>query len=105
MEVLEMGRIGSSSLSERIVAVFIVYALGFLQAQLALADEKVPPESLCLEPFSDAHAHIIDFLQNGEFDNSDGRFQGVDPRGRIQKSSSVRYLALPYGEQWRRLTL
>lgn len=29
----------------------------------------------------------------------------MGPRGEIKNSSSVRFLALPYGEQWRRLTL
>jgi len=55
--------------------------------------------------FADAHVHLIDFLQNGAFDNSDGRFQGVGERGQITKGSATRYNPLPYGEQWRRLTL
>ena len=57
------------------------------------------------ERFSDSQFHLIEFLQNGSFDNSDGRFEGVGDRGRIKESTAVRYLALPYGEQWRRLTL
>ena len=55
--------------------------------------------------FSDAHVHLIDFLQNGAFDNSDGYFKGIGERGEIRGSKAVRYLALPFGEQWRRLTL
>jgi len=55
--------------------------------------------------FSDAHVHLIDFLQNGAFDNSDGYFKGIGERGEIRGSKVVRYLALPFGEQWRRLTL
>jgi hypothetical protein len=58
-----------------------------------------------LDRLSDSHVHIIDFLQNDAFDNSDGRFPGVGDRGQIKKASPMRYLALPYGEQWRRLTL
>ena len=57
------------------------------------------------ERFADAHVHIIDFLQNGAFDNHDGRFAGVGERGQITKGSTTRYNALPYGEQWRRLSL
>ncbi len=30
---------------------------------------------------------------------------GVGDRGQILKSKAPRYLALPYGQQWRRLTL
>ena len=55
--------------------------------------------------FSDAHVHLIDFLQNGAFDNSDGHFKGIGERREIRGSKAVRNLALPVGEQWRRLTL
>jgi len=57
------------------------------------------------ERFADAHVHIIDFLQNGAFDNHDGGFAGVGERGQTIKGSATRYNALPYGQQWRRLSL
>ena len=49
--------------------------------------------------YADAHVHIIDFLQNGAFDNSDKHFKGVGDRGRIKKGKAVRYLAVPYRQQ------
>ncbi len=52
------------------------------------------------EPYGDCHFHLLDFLQNGEFDNRDGAFpcdnSGLMPDGR--------YFQLPYGERHRRLT-
>lgn len=70
-------------------------------------DTPEPRVALALtgERYADSHAHLIDFLQNGAFDNRDGYFEGIGPRGEIPGGNSVRYLALPYGEQWRRLTL
>jgi hypothetical protein len=94
-----------------IVLSLIIYAIGCATRQPILAKQE-PPQDLSMvskvlrqDQFGDAHVHIIDFLQNGAFDNSDGRFQGVGDRGQIMKGSGIRYLALPYGEQWRRLTL
>ena len=94
------------------VVLFSVMCIsGCATSQPILAKQETPPEDRTIDTalrqdrFGDAHAHLVDFLQNGAFDNRDGRFQGVGDRGRIQKSSAIRYLALPYGEQWRRLTL
>jgi len=91
-----------------ILLLTIICVLGCVSQQAILAEKKARPDSgevLCSDRFADSHSHLIDFLQNGAFDNSDGRFEGVGKRGEIQDSSSKRYLALPYGEQWRRLTL
>jgi hypothetical protein len=85
-----------------------IYVLGCATQQPSIAEEKpAAPNGTAAtaDQFADAHLHLIDFLQNGAVDNRDGRFQGVGERGEIVRSSSVRYLSLPYGEQWRRLTL
>ena len=52
------------------------------------------------EPVADCHFHLLDFLQNGEFDNEDRRFPG-SVRGLMKNG---RYFQLPYGERHRRLT-
>ncbi len=94
-----------------IVLLLIICTLGCVTRQPTFAKQETSPDRstvsvvLRQDQFADAHAHIIDFLQNGAFDNSDGQFQGAGDRGQIIKSSAIRYLALPYGEQWRRLTL
>jgi len=94
-----------------IVLLLIICTPCCATSQPTLAKQETPPDRsmvstvLRQDQFADAHVHIIDFLQNGAFDNSDGQFQGVGDRGQIIKSSAIRYLALPYGEQWRRLTL
>ena len=56
--------------------------------------------SLPAEPVADCHFHLLDFLQNGEFDNRDNRFPG-SARGLMKNG---RYFQLPYGERHRRLT-
>ncbi len=91
-----------------IVLSLLLCLLGCAQRQPILASENVQPDrgqASHLDRLSDSHVHIIDFLQNGAFDNSDGRFPGVGDRGQITDVLPLRYLALPYGEQWRRLTL
>jgi hypothetical protein len=108
LEVERMGNTGSSRLLSRIGFILVICVLAWAPAQPGFAGEPVlvgRGGSPHAERFADAHSHIIDFLQNGAFDNRDGRFAGAGPRGRIEKSPSVRYLALPYGQQWRRLTL
>ncbi|MBS33565.1 MAG: hypothetical protein CMO68_04075, partial [Verrucomicrobiales bacterium] len=52
------------------------------------------------EPYGDCHFHLLDFLQNGEFDNRDGAFP-CDSSGLM---ADGRYFQLPYGERHRRLT-
>ena len=91
-----------------IILLLVVCALGCATRQPLPAQENVAPDrgqTSRLDRLSDSHVHIIDFLQNGAFDNSDGRFAGVGDRGQIKNALPLRYLALPYGEQWRRLTL
>ncbi len=49
--------------------------------------------------FSDAHFHLLDFLQNGEFWNADQKFPGSE----LGLSESGRFATLPYGERGRRI--
>lgn len=56
--------------------------------------------SLGDKPIGDCHFHLLDFLQNGEFDNRDFQFPG-DARGLMKNG---RYFQLPYGQRYRRLT-
>ena len=52
------------------------------------------------EPVGDCHFHLLDFLQNGEFDNKDSVFPG-NARGLMENG---RFFQLPYGQRYRRLT-
>ena len=52
------------------------------------------------QPYGDCHFHLLDFLQNGEFDNRDGAF----PCNATGLMKNGRYFQLPYGERQRRLT-
>ena len=48
---------------------------------------------------SDSHFHLLDFLQNGEFLNTDGKFPGTE----WGLAVSGRYSTLPFGERGRRI--
>ena len=48
---------------------------------------------------SDSHFHLLDFLQNGEFLNTDGKFPGTE----WGLAESGRYSTLPFGERGRRI--
>ena len=48
---------------------------------------------------SDSHFHLLDFLQNGEFLNTDGRFPGTE----WGLTADGRYSTLPFGERGRRI--
>ena len=50
------------------------------------------------KPYGDCHFHLLDFLQNGEFDNRDGAFP-CDASGLM---ADGRYFQLPYGERHRK---
>ena len=49
--------------------------------------------------YSDCHFHLLNFLQNGEFWNSDNKFPGSE----WGLAPSARYSTLPYGERGRRI--
>ncbi|SVB02905.1 uncharacterized protein METZ01_LOCUS155759 [marine metagenome] len=57
-------------------------------------------KSVQAQPHGDCHFHLLDFLQNGEFDNRDGAF----PCNASGLMEDGRYFQLPYGERYRRLT-
>lgn len=57
-------------------------------------------QSVQSQPYGDCHFHLLDFLQNGEFDNRDGAF----PCNASGLMKDGRYFQLPYGERHRRLT-
>jgi len=57
-------------------------------------------QSAQAQPYGDCHFHLLDFLQNGEFDNRDGAF----PCNASGLMKDGRYFQLPYGERHRRLT-
>ena len=57
-------------------------------------------QSVQAQPYGDCHFHLLDFLQNGEFDNRAGAFPCNDSG--LMKDG--RYFQLPYGERHRRLT-
>ncbi|WP_428102020.1 hypothetical protein [Candidatus Rariloculus sp.] len=48
---------------------------------------------------SDSHFHLLDFLQNGEFLNTDGKFPGSE----WGLNAGGRYSTLPFGERGRRI--
>ena len=50
--------------------------------------------------YADCHVHLLDFLQNGEFLNSDNKFPG-DVYGHQKEGG--RFVSLPYGERGRRI--
>lgn len=52
-----------------------------------------------LRSFSDCHFHLLNFLQNGEFLNTDHKFPGSD----WGFSESGRFATLPFGERGRRI--
>ena len=57
-------------------------------------------QSVQSQPYGDCHFHLLDFLQNGEFNNRDGAF----PCNASGLMKDGRYFQLPYGERHRRLT-
>ncbi len=68
--------------------------------RLALSLCFVGLPGLFAQPYADCHFHLVNFLQNGQFDNHDSKFPcGV--RGLMEDG---RYFQLPYGERYRRLT-
>ena len=72
----------------RFIILFIA-SIGLFNNQFAAAQK-----------YGDCHFHLLDFLQNGEFDNRDGAF----PCNASGLMEDGRYFQLPYGERYRRLT-
>jgi hypothetical protein len=58
------------------------------------------PDQRAVTRYADCHVHLLDFLQNGEFLNSDKRFPG----GLYGKQEGTgRFVSLPFGERGRRI--
>ena len=68
------------------------------QGPLAQETETALPSDL-VEYRSDSHFHLLDFLQNGEFLNTDGKFPG----SKWGQTVGGRYSTLPFGERGRRI--
>lgn len=63
-------------------------------------DTQAPDGNRPVERYADCHVHLLDFLQNGEFLNNDGKFPG----GRYgAQDETGRFASLPYGERGRRI--
>jgi len=69
--------------------ILLIAGTGLINNQYAMAQK-----------YGDCHFHLLDFLQNGEFDNRDGA-SPCDASGLMKDG---RYFQLPYGERHRRLT-
>ncbi len=72
---------------------------GLLLVARVLAAQPADSENAGVAYRADSHFHLLDFLQNGEFLNTDGKFPGsewgLNPGGR--------YSTLPFGERGRRI--
>ena len=71
-----------------------------VSASCAVAQQPGAASSNAAEGLrADSHFHLLDFLQNGEFLNTDGRFPGTE----WGVTEGGRYSTLPYGERGRRI--
>ena len=66
---------------------------------MAQGSEASSPAEENVDRKSDSHFHLLDFLQNGEFLNTDHRFAGTE----WGLTDSGRYSTLPFGERGRRI--
>ena len=66
---------------------------------VAAQQSGAPPPDAAQNRRADSHFHLLDFLQNGEFLNTDGRFPGTE----WGVTEGGRYSTLPYGERGRRI--
>ena len=78
---------------------FILTLLSLVFPFTVLAENEVVSSRPDFE-YADCHVHLLDFLQNGEFLNSDMKFPG-DNYGHQKKGG--RFVSLPYGERGRRI--
>lgn len=79
------------------IPLFVLAGIGWF---LRAAGDVTQPENRPVERYADCHVHLLDFLQNGEFLNEDGKFPG----GRYgARDETGRFVSLPYGERGRRI--
>ena len=63
-------------------------------------DDEATKNDPPVEVYADCHVHLLDFLQNGEFQNADHKFPG----GKYgAQSVTGRFASLPFGERGRRI--
>jgi hypothetical protein len=63
-------------------------------------DDEATKNDRPVEVYADCHVHLLDFLQNGEFQNADHKFPG----GKYgAQSVTGRFASLPFGERGRRI--
>ena len=79
----------------------LLIAIVIVAANICLAQDTENPlvDEVAVPNKSDSHFHLLDFLQNGEFLNTDGRFPGTA----WGLTTSDRYSTLPFGERGRRI--
>ena len=63
-------------------------------------DDEATKNDPLVEVYADCHVHLLDFLQNGEFQNADHKFPGSEYGA---QSATGRYASLPFGERGRRI--
>ena len=66
----------------------------------AIKSSSSPSPQRIVERYADCHVHLLDFLQNGEFMNSDKKFPGGED-GR--QADTGLFVSLPFGERGRRI--
>ncbi len=66
---------------------------------LVFAEEKSTADESESIHYSDCHIHLLNFLQGGEFLNSDKKFPG----SRWGEVDHQRFIPLPAGQRWRRI--
>jgi hypothetical protein len=81
----------------RVVTLTIVLAALWPLGAMAAEDDAPAFDDLS---YSDCHIHLLNFLQQGEFDNEDGFF----PASRLGAVERGRYSTLAAGQRWRRIS-
>jgi len=77
----------------------MIILVGLLGIVLHAAIKSSSSERI-VKRYADCHVHLLDFLQNGEFMNSDKKFPG----GVYGKQDDTgRFVSLPFGERGRRI--
>ena len=78
-----------------------LWLVALLVGSLPVAAQQsgAPPPDAAQNRRADSHFHLLDFLQNGEFLNTDGRFPGTE----WGVTEGGRYSTLPFGERGRRI--
>ena len=90
------------SIRQGLLPLVLILSSVSVSCPLSFGQEKASTggRKRAVEKYSDCHVHMLDFLQNGEFLNTDHKFPG----GRYgAQPQTGRYVSLPYGERGRRI--